>query len=173
MQLAFIWSDWTIFTARVHSMTEGTVFTGVCLSTPGRGVSQWLVPGPFQGDTPARSRWGSPARSRWDGYPPHPEMGEGGTQEDLVLKQFRLRFIFYLMWMGLVCFYKSTYLSFRLFTCPGVFTPPVSGLYQLSVYARSFDSSGPIYIRSNDRKSCVLSTSALDLRLWNLWAVRR
>ena len=45
-------------------------------------------------------------------------------------------------------------LSFCLFIYLGVFTPPVSGLYQLSVYARSMGSSGPIFIRSNDKVLC-------------------
>ena len=84
------------FTARVRSTREGTVFTGVCLSTsrggtylPRRGGGLPTFPVPDVGGTHLRrSRWGGvPTLARWGVYLPSqfpgggylPWMGEGGT----------------------------------------------------------------------------------------------
>ena len=76
-----------IFTDHVRSTTEGYVFTGVCLLTPGGGgtpANGGAVP---KGTYPPRSRWGErvpqgiypPSRSRQGGTypPPGPDGGRG------------------------------------------------------------------------------------------------
>ena len=98
-----------IFTARVRSTREGTVFTGVCLFTPAAGTPIWLMGGtPFSdpgreyplprsrqgvgtpsqvqmvgtrldGVPPSKTRWGTPPHPRLDGVPPPPSKTGWGT----------------------------------------------------------------------------------------------
>ena len=76
-------SRFVIFTARVRSTREGTVFTGVCLSTSGGGT---YLPGGWGGDTYSAldggggtylPRSGQGVPSTWEGRYPLP--GKVGT----------------------------------------------------------------------------------------------
>ena len=60
---------------------KGTVFTGVCLSTPGKGgVRRSLVPYPFPGNTPVLPRRGTPVLAGL-----LPQSWLGGTQTGVPL----------------------------------------------------------------------------------------